>query len=510
MEEFQKIYIRKLSPKIEALQAAFEAIRAGDAEAEMSAKRIAHILRGSGGTYGFANITSLAEAVEDKSGVEMIHSLEKLISYLRFLREEDKEGAETILLVDDSDDIILIISTVLSKQGYKVKVAKTGAEANATLTNTNISIIILDLILPDTDGRNFLIDLKADTRTSQIPVLILSAKSSPQIKAECYALGADNYFEKPVDISVLTTQVASSIQHSGLKSTQPIGSDQIGLIKRDTFLTNTQENVKLAAESGSSCSLLAFSIAELSEIYGTHGHLSGDNALWYIAGLVKDDLPAEVKFSRFGENNYLALLPDMKTNQVIKVCSDLIHALSQKPYHDTTSGTDFQLSFSGGVVDAGQDGDLEAISSKVSQLMHRAKSAGSGQILGENDETRPNSTSILLAEDDDLTAEFIKHRLERTGYQITHHEHGDEAFEKISASKYDLIITDVKMPGMDGFELVQRTREGSPNKQTPIIMLTSMGRENDIARGLQLGADDYMLKPFSPIELVARVQRFLK
>ena len=66
------------------------------------------------------------------------------------------------------------------------------------------------------------------------------------------------------------------------------------------------------------------------------------------------------------------------------------------------------------------------------------------------------------------------------------------------------------MPGMEGFELLQRTRSDSLNKDTPIIMLTSMGSEQDISKGLRLGANDYVLKPFSPMELMARIRRLLK
>ena len=68
----------------------------------------------------------------------------------------------------------------------------------------------------------------------------------------------------------------------------------------------------------------------------------------------------------------------------------------------------------------------------------------------------------------------------------------------------------MKMPGMEGFELLQRVRGDSLNIETPVIMLTSMGSEQDISRGLSLGANDYVLKPFSPMELMARIRRLLK
>ena len=72
-----------------------------------------------------------------------------------------------------------------------------------------------------------------------------------------------------------------------------------------------------------------------------------------------------------------------------------------------------------------------------------------------------------------------------------------------------MAILDVKMPEMDGFELLDRLRKVPNYYEIPIMMLTSMGREEDIARGFELGADDYMVKPFSPVEVLARVRRLL-
>ena len=82
--------------------------------------------------------------------------------------------------------------------------------------------------------------------------------------------------------------------------------------------------------------------------------------------------------------------------------------------------------------------------------------------------------------------------------------------EAVQADPPDLLILDVKLPGMDGFEVLGRLRRSTLFEQLPIVMLTSMGREADVVRGFQLGADDYVLKPFSPIELSARLWRLLR
>jgi DNA-binding response OmpR family regulator len=84
---------------------------------------------------------------------------------------------------------------------------------------------------------------------------------------------------------------------------------------------------------------------------------------------------------------------------------------------------------------------------------------------------------------------------------------GEDAFRWASEASFDLAILDVKVPGMDGFEILERIRAIPRLADVPIIMLTGLGSEADVVRGLELGANDYMLKPFSPAELLARVRR---
>lgn len=130
--------------------------------------------------------------------------------------------------------------------------------------------------------------------------------------------------------------------------------------------------------------------------------------------------------------------------------------------------------------------------------------------------TEPNGADerpvILLAEDDTLTARLIVHRLEREGFIVAHYPDGRSALEAAQDPDnrpFALAILDVKMPSMDGFELLGRLKEDPSLGEIPVVMLTGMGAEQDVVRALSGGADDYILKPFSPTELALRVQRLL-
>lgn len=114
---------------------------------------------------------------------------------------------------------------------------------------------------------------------------------------------------------------------------------------------------------------------------------------------------------------------------------------------------------------------------------------------------------ILLVDDEPLILKGLKYSLEQDGYQTDSAMDGEEALTKFFAGEYDLILLDVMLPGVDGIEVCQRIREKS---NVPIIMLTAKGEVEDRIIGLELGADDYLIKPFSPRELVARVRALLR
>lgn len=119
---------------------------------------------------------------------------------------------------------------------------------------------------------------------------------------------------------------------------------------------------------------------------------------------------------------------------------------------------------------------------------------------------RNNMSKILIIEDEKAISELEKDYLELSDFEVTIEEDGNQGAARAISEDFDLIILDLMLPGMDGFEICKLIRE---KKDTPIIMVSAKKDDIDKIRGLGLGADDYMTKPFSPSELVARVKAHL-
>jgi DNA-binding response OmpR family regulator len=114
---------------------------------------------------------------------------------------------------------------------------------------------------------------------------------------------------------------------------------------------------------------------------------------------------------------------------------------------------------------------------------------------------------VLVVDDEERMVRFIRLNLEHDGFRVTEAFNGTQAIDKVRSSLPDLVLLDVMMPDIDGFEVLKIIREVST---VPVIMLTAKGEEDDRVRGLELGADDYITKPFSPRELVSRVRAVLR
>lgn len=114
---------------------------------------------------------------------------------------------------------------------------------------------------------------------------------------------------------------------------------------------------------------------------------------------------------------------------------------------------------------------------------------------------------ILIVEDDILAAELERDYLEASDYEVELCGDGDEGYKKAESGIYDLLLLDIMLPGMSGFEICRRIRR---KQNVPIIMVTAKTEDVDMVRGLGLGADDYIMKPFNPTELVARVKAHIR
>jgi len=133
-----------------------------------------------------------------------------------------------------------------------------------------------------------------------------------------------------------------------------------------------------------------------------------------------------------------------------------------------------------------------------------------GPVTTRGTKTASSTTRILLVEDEAALSTLLTYNLEAEGFQVESLERGDEAESRLEENLPDLVLLDWMLPGVSGLEICRRIRARERTRTLPVIMLTARGEESEKVRGLATGADDYIVKPFSVPELMARVRALLR
>lgn len=425
-QELIEEYIQSLGKRLERINSLLDKLVSGNTKAEDNIRLLAHSLAGSGGSFGFPEISEAGKAAELaemdaleeklralKAVVEKVleehgggtgatntgatntvatntvatkensenstnktsqssvnqnseqEKAEQKISKAKRDRADENQKVIRVLVVDDDDEIASIVISTLKGLPKKqnITVATTGAKAQELFVKEAFDLIIMDLMLPDRDGRELITEIKLEFKLAT-PILVLSSIKNDSVRVECMSLGADKFLLKP---------------------------------------------------------------------------------------FYEEDLLRESK----------KLLGKKVSKKLTLVPMD------------------------GEAVEEEDEDEEDEESPKVLE-----------------------GFSILIAEDDKMQARLIEQRLNQEGASVTIVQNGREAMQMLRTSEFALVILDIKMPIMDGFEVLQRIKDDL-NLETPVIMVTAMGDEADIIRGYDLGAIDYLLKPFSEVQLVARVKSLL-
>ncbi|MEQ8331155.1 MAG: response regulator [Longimicrobiales bacterium] len=413
-------------------------------------------------------------------------------------------GTQRVLVVEDDREVRYLLAAILRAPDREVVVVSTAREALEALDAGAFSLILLDLILPDSDGRTLLRVLRERPEAARVPVVVVSSRTSPDVRSECFGLGADAFVDKPFDPVDLARDVDARLERSARAERRERSDDLTGLFNRAgilDLLENQDADERLAVVA-----LQLDGIEDLSERYGWG---TAERIVYEVATVLRESLDEDAPMGRLSGGEFAVLLPGALAEQAPRVANELVARLRDLPIEGPDRET-FRLTLSAGLAE-GLDTDHsgESLLEQAQRRAFRAREAGGNRLVVGEAPTSGRPRPILIAEDDDITATILRHRLEKEGFEVIRYANGRDAHRGALAIEPSLVILDVKMPGMDGFELLERLRRTPAYARVPIVMVTSMGAESDVVRAFQLGADDFIHKPFSPSELVARLRRFL-
>lgn len=487
MDELHQFFRDAMADQLTAITRLLEPTCAGDAAALDRTRRIAHSLKGSGASYGFPDVTEAAAVAERAEGEDLRPALEALCSTLKSVTTPAPR--RLVLVIDDDPLIARLLDARLTSPSRRVATITSLAAARQFLSESTPDLIILDLFLPDGDGRSLLAEIRSAPETVDTPVVVVSAAESDEVRADLEASGVVGFIGKPFSPDEVVMLVSTALGRA------PVVDDRSGLSDLAAAYRDIVADGGVAAVAG-----------VIPETHGPGGRRADGcdpTVTPHVLHALTEALTADELVSEWSDGHLMVVSPHEPAALASRVDRARLRLRTQP--HPTTEGALISLS-AALVRDAGAG--VDAACRHARRLATDANLQGGDRVSVEAEVRR--AERVLLAEDDRMTAALIIHRLEREGFDIVHHLDGRSALESARRGEFGLVVLDVRMPGMDGFQVLERLRLIPSLDATPIVMVTAVDSERDVVRGFEMGANDYILKPFSPAELTARLKRFVR
>jgi DNA-binding response OmpR family regulator len=485
MDELQQFFRDSVVDQARALEQLVGLVAAGDPDSIELVRRIAHSLKGSGASYGYPEISDAAIQLAKVEDEDLSAAVSELCIALGAVTSS--ASRKLILVVDDDPLITRLLEARLTTPGRRVTSMTSLEAARQFLAQSRPDLILLDLFLPDGDGRTLLTEIRHTDHSVSTPVIVISGTEESAIAEQAMALGANQFVRKPFLADEVVARVSDILRDNESPATgrAALTASYRALLEREVPISVVAVVPETHGPGGKSADGPDRSVA--AEVYSAIVDLLGPDA----------DMVTWAE----GEIAIVTAQDPTDLGRVI----DRARTRLRNQQHPTVEGA--LVSFSAGIVSDDGRGLSDAYH-RAHRFALDANMEGGDRVMSGRAVRRAGR--VLLAEDDTLTAALVIHRLEREGFDVVHESDGKSALDSAVSEDFAVIILDVAMPGMNGFDILERLRTMRSLDETPIVMLTAAGGERDVVRGFDLGANDYIVKPFSPAELTARIKRFVK
>lgn len=453
-----------------------------DAAPLKSLREAAHKLAGLAGVLGFPTVSEHAAALEvslltapvdpdaargclQRMGAGFARDLAGSAPSWAQDASPSTAGAR-ILIVEDDHEQRRLAASGLRSAGYRVVTVESGAEAVHTARTERPDLILLDIDLPEMDGMAVCRQLKLDPAVADIPVIFCTARTSVIDRMAGLALGADDYVTKPFAPSELLLRIRQQLR-------RPSATTAVNHALTYELFSTTADD--LLARGAASIVLLRVAPAEMDRV----------------TARLMDDLRRRDIVGRFSDGHLVVIMPGLPASTARSIARGVVDAMTPPVQAVAIGAAD---------PDEAGAATLEALIAHADLALAQDRVAHSGAGAGRK--------TILLAEDDPDVMHIVDPRLRAAGYRTVLAVDGQQALDVLARESPAVVLLDLMMPKLTGFDVLVKIRQREHRPRT--IVISARGRDEDVTRAFELGADDYVTKPFNPEELVARIARLTR
>lgn len=393
------------------------------------------------------------------------------------------------------------LDEMLKSVGFNVKIKDD--EVIENIIRYNPEVIVIDST--KMDNSITILNMIKDERTlGNIPTIMIGLKHREK-KINALSAGVIDYVSKPFDNEELFYKVRNISDFNKSRIKNNIYDTFTGVYTEQHGKSMAEKQFELIKLRGGFMSVLAVDMDNMAEINVSKGDTLGNKILKEsVAVFSKHMKPIDFMYRSHGDGFVMVIL-NTEPYEVLRIAEGMEKEVN-------TIGNKYEIitSFSGGISYFSKNVEnIDVLIEEAVDKLKKAKRSGKNKIYIKSSQmTSYRKPSILMVDDDKIILSILSKRYKNKGYEVNTMVDAGKALEFFKNNEVDLIITDFYMPRMLGDEFIKKIRE--VNEQVKIIVLSGQKHEEFIRRAMELGADDYVTKPFSPVELDLRVKRLMK
>lgn len=414
-----------------------------------------------------------------------------------------------ILLIDPNIDFIMDMKESFDSHAISILIATTAAKGIEYFHTVNPDLVLIEANLPDKSGFDVLIEIEDTARKRAIPTAIISSDHLKENRIRTYELGAIDFISKPIDLDIFIPFLLNRVSFRKSIENKLLVDELTGAYNRKQFGITKSSLTNRYKVSNEMFSVALIDFDLFKEFNKLNGHQKGNEILCSFVEISQQTLRTKMDVFRIGSDEFVLLIRHKSAQEAEGIVEDI--AAQMKDLWNVT--------FSAGITEWSASTHIDgALLQQADHALQEAKKAGRN-VLRVYDEhsvafPRANRLKIHIVDDDAMVRALLERQFsawdtDAFDVSITSYKDGFEFTESdwYTPQDFHVIMLDGVMPKMDGLEVLHIVKKNVQSERVLIAMLTDRKNNQDILHALNSGADDYMLKPFHPQEVLARVQR---
>ncbi|WP_117170868.1 diguanylate cyclase [Paraliobacillus sediminis] len=430
----------------------------------------------------------------------------------------------TTLLLDNEIGSVYQIKEELEKRNYEVLIATRVKRAVELFYDYHPELILINTAMEETVVLNALSKLSERAIESFIPIFVIGDAEEISLKIKVYDAGATDYIENAVNYDVLDSLVANRMRQQ-VYFKKNVLFDELTQAYNRTFLANVWKNlIKKYIERKQTFSLVLIDLDYFKQVNDRFGHAVGDVVLKRFSSYMLKEKGNSDFFIRYGGEEFILIMPELNQIEAMKYVNGLLDNF-MKTGHSTKDGEIF-LSFTAGVSEMEKDiTHIDQLIEKSDKALYYGKEQGRKRVEVyrqelENDPLTADGEVVLkiaIVDDDRFIQRLLQDKLSKLQIEpytleITAFQEGESFLESnwYKGREKKIVLLDGILPNLDGLDILKYLRQTVNESEIGIIMLSGRQKNSDMVKALELGADDYITKPFSLDQLEARIKRLVQ